>query len=361
MTWVGYVYLKGRGVAIDAAKASTWLMKAAAAGDGEAMTWIGHTHLHGDGVPVDFDLAREWYLKAAEAGDADAMFQMGQLHLHGHGVDTDIRLAQEWYLKAADAGDGDAMCSLGCMFSEGGELPGDPTAARRWFLASAEAGNATGQQNYASVLYEAGEDIEADRWMRKAAEQGKENAIRYLREQDIHKLLVEKRYVEALPSLMSAVNVGSAWAREWLGYLHLHGHGVTKNPREAIQHYQAAYDAGRRSAARDAGVASFKAELFEAALEWFGKDTDRSASSLYWQFRVLQARPQLERHAGERDELLLEAANSGHVFARRALALLMMKGHKRFGSRRQGLWLFCQNFKQAMRLMMKNRQDPRLL
>src|ERR1700752_2912099 len=61
MTWVGYIYLYGKGVAVDTVAAFEWFSKAVEAGDAEAMMWIGYIHHYGHGVPVDFSLAREWY------------------------------------------------------------------------------------------------------------------------------------------------------------------------------------------------------------------------------------------------------------------------------------------------------------
>lgn len=81
MTWVGYIYLYGKGVAAEKALALKWFSKAAEAGDAEAMMWIGDIHAFGQGVPVDTAMAHQWYLKAAEGGDADGMSRVAHFYL----------------------------------------------------------------------------------------------------------------------------------------------------------------------------------------------------------------------------------------------------------------------------------------
>jgi TPR repeat protein len=361
MTWVGYVYLEDRGVAVDTSAALAWFLKAAEAGDGEAMGWIGYIYSNGYGVPVDFQLSREWYFKGAQAGDAYAMRQLGQLYFDGNGVDVDRATAHQWFVKASEAGDASAMSWLGYMCSQGIEVPADLDAARLWFSKSAEAGDAFGQHTYASVfLVKAGEYAEADRWLRKASEQGFEASNRYLQEWDAHNLAAAKRYSEALPTFEKLAEDGSAWAHHWLGYMYLTGRGVAKNPGQAVLHYEAAYEGGWHKVAKVAGIANFRAGRPEAALEWFRKETSAPTSSLYWQYRVLNASPKLEHHAGEADELLLKAADAGHLYARRSLALGMIKGQRKFGTRLQGLRMLLEIFPQAFRIGKIDRYDERL-
>ncbi|MGX5832042.1 hypothetical protein [Mesorhizobium sp. 43Arga] len=70
----------------------------------------------------------------------------------------------------------------------------------------------------------------------------------------------------------------------------------------AAKHYEAAYEGGRHELAVPAGIANFRASRPEAALEWLRKGTRAPISSLYWQYRVLNDRPELERQSGEAEE-----------------------------------------------------------
>jgi TPR repeat protein len=61
--------------------------------------------------PPDLDEARRWYLRAAQAGDADAMFNLGVL-LEDRLDWPDLAEARRWYLRAAGAGHANAARRL---------------------------------------------------------------------------------------------------------------------------------------------------------------------------------------------------------------------------------------------------------
>lgn len=163
-----------------------------------------------------------------------------------------------------------------------------------------------------------------------------------------------------MPILEKLGEDGSAWAHQWLGYIYLYGRGGTKNFGLAAKHYEAAYEGGRHELAVPAGIANFRASRPEAALEWFRKDAKAPISSFYWQYRVLASRPELERHSGEAEELLVKAADAGHVYARRAVALKMIKGNRKFGTRLEGLRMFGRVFSHALRIHENDPNDESL-
>ncbi|QKC96011.1 SEL1-like repeat protein [Mesorhizobium sp. NZP2298] len=344
----------------DEADAVPLFKKLAESGSAPAMTWVGYVYLKGKGVAVDTAAALEWFLKAAEADDAEAMGWIGNIYFRGSGVDVDKATAYQWYAKAADAGDASAMSWLGYMLSQGIGVPVNLDAARLWFSKSAELGDADGQYNYGSVLAAAGEHEESDRWLRKAAAQDHKPSIKWQHQREAHNLLTAKRYAEALPVFEKLAEEGDAWAHECLGYIYFCACGVAKNFGQAVRHYEAAYEGGRHAVANIAGVANFRAGRPEVALKWLRTETSKPISSLYWQFRVLDTNPQLERHAGECNELLLKAANAGHLFAQRALAMRMIKGRGNFGTRLQGLRMFFGIFPQVVRIAGSDQYDERL-
>ncbi|MGX5832043.1 tetratricopeptide repeat protein [Mesorhizobium sp. 43Arga] len=116
------------------------------------MGWIGYVHFNGDGVPVNMATACQWFMKAAEADGAYS------------------------------------MSCLGYMYSKGIQLPKDLANARHWFSRAAKAGDADGQCNYASLLFEAGENEEAETWIRKAAEQEHAPSVRWVQDQEAYRL-----------------------------------------------------------------------------------------------------------------------------------------------------------------------------
>ena len=59
------------------------------------------------------------YMKAAEAGDAEAMRDLGICYAYGEGVGQSYAEAVKWFRKAADLGDAAAMFSLGVCYAYG--------------------------------------------------------------------------------------------------------------------------------------------------------------------------------------------------------------------------------------------------
>ncbi len=224
------------------------------------------------------------------------------------------------------------MTWIGYIYFSGIGVPTAEAAARQWYLKAAEAGDAEGQHRLAWMLEKAGQLEEAERWIRKAADQGYSASVRWVRGRSAYDLICAKRYDEALPILKTLSDEGSAWAHECLGWIYWHGHGVRKDTDQSIQHYEAAYDGGQLSAANVLGGLYFRKGHPETALLWWRKATEKPISMLYWQYRVTKAHPQLEAYSGESDALLIEAADAGHVMAKRDIALRMMKGQRSFGT-----------------------------
>jgi TPR repeat protein len=122
----------------DEADALPRFEQAAALGSAPAMTWLGYVYLKGKGATVDAGAALQWFTKAAEAGDAEAMNWIGRMYESGNGVVRDKTTARNWYLKAAEAGDADGQHCLAAMFDQAGERE----EAERWIKTAADQGYA---------------------------------------------------------------------------------------------------------------------------------------------------------------------------------------------------------------------------
>jgi Sel1 repeat len=79
-----------------------WYLKAAEAGDANAMLSIAERYEFGRGVPQDYERVALWVRKAADAGNARAAFVMGMLYWRGIGVAKNIDKARTWCKKAAN-------------------------------------------------------------------------------------------------------------------------------------------------------------------------------------------------------------------------------------------------------------------
>ena len=76
---VGWMYSKGRSVAVDYQQARPWIEKAAAQDHPDAVGALGVMHAQGKGVTPSRRRARELYQRAIELGDSQAVKSMQTL------------------------------------------------------------------------------------------------------------------------------------------------------------------------------------------------------------------------------------------------------------------------------------------
>jgi TPR repeat protein len=102
---MGLCLRDGRGVAQDLDAALGWFTRAATRGHVRAMSEAASIHLALAGRDRDhLWRARDWLLRAAEAGDMEAMYRLGELHRDGTLADETGKKAWEWFTRAAEAG-----------------------------------------------------------------------------------------------------------------------------------------------------------------------------------------------------------------------------------------------------------------
>src|SRR5205823_481937 len=92
---LGNCYVNGLGVRRDPRKAVSLYKPLAERGNVEAMFRLGKL-----GFESGDTSARPWLLKAAEAGNVDAMCYVGQAYSVGSNVDQDNRKALDWWTRA---------------------------------------------------------------------------------------------------------------------------------------------------------------------------------------------------------------------------------------------------------------------
>ena len=81
-----------------------WEELAAAQGNGEALRYLGVRFEQGRGVPADAAKAVSYFLQAAEAGDAIGMCELGDMYAAGKGVARSDRDAYRWFFTSVVAG-----------------------------------------------------------------------------------------------------------------------------------------------------------------------------------------------------------------------------------------------------------------
>lgn len=151
------------GMSRDYGLAITWLERAAAQGNAEAMAALGLANQQGRALPRDPSAANAWYLKAIAKGDSRATFLHARL-VSGDdaSVDTDSLLALQddeertaafrWFQAVANQGDPFAQAHLGLAYANGSGTQASVPMALIWFAKAAQQGHGPSAKRIDALL-----------------------------------------------------------------------------------------------------------------------------------------------------------------------------------------------------------------
>lgn len=181
---LGYMYLFGKGVAPNEAKAFELFQKSADQGNADAQCNLGFIYYLGKVVPQSKNRAFEMFKKAAEQGNLDGLYNLGVMYKVGDGVPRNDAKAFELFQKASERGHAAAQCRLGSCYRTGEGVEKSETKAIDWYQKAANRGNAFAQR-WLGVMYENGEGVppnkfKAMEWYCKSANQGNADAVKDL-------------------------------------------------------------------------------------------------------------------------------------------------------------------------------------
>lgn len=169
---LGYMYLRGEGVAADTKRGIDLISRASELNDPSALGFLASGY--SDSEPAK---AYGLWRRAAEIGDALAQYNVGNYLRFGiGGVARNDFEAFSWYRRAADQGFMEAQYSLGQSYQSGIGTTMNYSEAMRWFKIAAERGLAEAQERVA-YMYLEGQGVtqdyaEAAKWQLRAAERG---------------------------------------------------------------------------------------------------------------------------------------------------------------------------------------------
>ncbi len=126
---LGVAYLRGLGVARDAAQARLMLQEAAQHEVADAQLELAALYAGGVGGARDDAAAAAWEKRAAEAGHAVGCWRVAERALAQAGG---VARALPWLERAVAAGSVAAAERLAALHADGRELPRDDEAAARW-------------------------------------------------------------------------------------------------------------------------------------------------------------------------------------------------------------------------------------
>jgi TPR repeat protein len=150
---------------------------------------------------------------------------------------------------SAEKGDLEAQVNLGIAYAKGEGIPKDEVEAVRWIRRAAEKGFAKAQFILGAVYFEGlggvpKNYVQAVKWIRKAAEQGFADAQFELGEAYAKGGGVSKDYVEAVKWYRQAAEQGHAKGQLHLAWAYTKGEGIPKDEVEAVKWYRKAAEQG---------------------------------------------------------------------------------------------------------------------
>ena len=122
---LGLCYQRGIGTSKDAAKARSYIERAAAGQEPESLNVLGDLYYEGDGVAKDLAKAADLYRRSAEGGSSSGQSNYAYVLERGEGVKADGAAARGFYRQAAERGSPNAQHNLALLLMEG-----TPTAAQ---------------------------------------------------------------------------------------------------------------------------------------------------------------------------------------------------------------------------------------
>ena len=169
---VGTMYLNGRGVAADRAKALEWLRQAASQGEPKAVSRLKLMQANEARFAKTASLASK--------GDKESLYDLGNMHLEGVGTNIDVVKAIAAFEQSANQGHTKAAYKIGLIFYEGNGIKPNSKHAFKWFRQAADGGYPAAQY-YLGKLYAAGKGVKQDRaealvWLGKAVDGGFDQA-----------------------------------------------------------------------------------------------------------------------------------------------------------------------------------------
>ncbi|XP_042637662.1 protein sel-1 homolog 2 [Orycteropus afer afer] len=255
---LGQLHLIGRkGLDQDYYKALYYFLKAAKAGNTNAMAFIGKgnaiglhglglLYFYGKGVPVNYAEALKYFRKAADKGWPNAQFQLGFMYYSGSGVWKDYKLAFKYFYLASQSGQPLAIYYLAKMYATGKGVLKSCRTAVELYKGVCELGHWAEKFLTAYFAYKDG-DIDASLVQYALlAEMGYEvaqsNSAFILESKKAKILDKEKMYPMALLLWNRAAIQGNAFARVKIGDYHYYGYGTKKDYQTAATHYSIAAD-----------------------------------------------------------------------------------------------------------------------
>jgi TPR repeat protein len=234
-------------------------LEKARGGDAEAQLELGNRYFYGDKETVKaYPLAINWYRKALKNGNLAAAFNLAICYDAGYGVERDLEQAKDFYLTAIKAGVKPALLNYALILQE----LHHPLEAQKYLKRAADAGIASAARLYALTLPPG---AESHRYLIQASDQGDAEAMLKLAD-DSEKKGDLKKMAELLKG---AADKGNVEAMVKMGFCYQTHYGVDQSYTKARAYYKAAAELGHPLGAVEFGKLLLKEQRPQLAYAYF--------------------------------------------------------------------------------------------
>lgn len=267
---LGYLYQEGKGTDLNLKKAFDMYQKSANLGDPHAMSALRDMYSLGT-VVFNVKESYFWALAASENGDYSAKSTLNVYAKRLSSEEQDIQNNRliSW---EKELGNPEEKC-------QELNLADSPDAAFGFCLRAANYSsnpniyNILGNLYQSDILSRLSDDIEAFRWLLKAADNGSISAcyeIGLYYAKKIHSSLIKTDYTQAINYYTKAANKNHQNAALELGIIYDKGLGVKEDKASAIEWYTKSALLGNEEAAYHLGILQIKNKNYKEAALWLG-------------------------------------------------------------------------------------------
>jgi len=157
---LGVVYLEGKLVPRDYAKARYWLERSAQDSNAAARNNLGVMYERGLGVTADPGKAREYYFAALRGYEPRAKGNLERIYAEGRGAPAGAA-ALDWYREGAERDIAAAQYRLGLMYANGEGVKPNEDAALEWLTRAGRQGHPQARSQAADLYFKRGQDLVA--------------------------------------------------------------------------------------------------------------------------------------------------------------------------------------------------------
>ena len=163
------------------------------------------------------------------------------------------------------------------------------------------------------------------------------------------RLYYSGKHREALELYLRLAKSGNVQCQAFVGWMYAKGaRGVEQDYERAREWLSQAAQSGKADILYLLAVTDHNLHDYEEAIRSYRKAAELGYSAAYYQLgRMHRAGTGLDQNKDKAYELFDEAARRGHLFARREIAVMLMKGYKGLAQVPKGLMLFLRNVMQG--------------